>query len=319
MQVELSELSFRYEGLRIRDGARAAQMRASLAAHGQQSAVTVVAVTDAAPARLVLIDGYVRVAALRALGRDTATAVCVELSEADALVMAHRLDKSSGRNALEEGWLLEELLHHHGLTQEQLTQRLSRSRSWVSRRLSLVLVLPEVAQRAVRDGHLPAQAAMKYLVPLSRDKRAAVERIVSNLGAEPVSEREVQRLYRSWRTADAALRERIEQHPRLFLRAEQATRDDDKSDTELLISDLDAISGLCFRARRRLVDGAVERTRRRLRAAFAEAQRSFLTLSELMTQREEGDARPVHPHGDPALVPAGSRPTTDRQDAGHLA
>lgn len=319
MEVELSELSFRYEGLRIRDGARAAQMRASLAAHGQQSAVTVVAVADAAPARLVLIDGYVRVAALRALGRDTATAVCVELSEADALIMAHRLDESSGRSALEEGWLLEELLQHHGLTQEQLAKRLSRSRSWVSRRLSLVLVLPEVAQRAVRDGHLPAQAAMKYLVPLSRDKRAAVERIVGNLGPEPVSVREVQRLYSSWRTADAALRERIEQHPRLFLRAEQAARGDDKSDTELLISDLDAISGLCFRARRRLVDGAVERTRRRLRAAFAEAQRSFLTLSELMTQREESDARPVHPHGDPTLVPAGSRSTTDRQDAGHLA
>lgn len=319
MQVELSELALRYAGLRVRDAARAARMRASLGADGQQSAVTAIAAAaDDAPARFVLIDGHLRVAALRALGRDTATAVIVELSEADALIMAHRLDEVGRRSALEDGWLLEELMARHGLVQEELGKRLSRSRSWVSRRLSLVLVLPEVAQRAVRDGHLPAQAAMKYLVPLSRDKRASVERIVRNLGKEPVSVREVERLYTSWRTADAALRERIEQHPRLFLRAEEAMRADDKSDTALLIADLNAISGLCFRARRRLVDGVVERTRRRLRRAFAEAQRSFVTLTELMAH-EDDDARPVHPHGDPALVPAGPRSSSDREGAGLIA
>lgn len=319
MEVELSELALRYAGLRVRDAARAARMRASLGADGQQSAVTAVAApADAAPARYVLIDGYLRVAALRALGRDTASAVIVQLSEADALIMAHRLDEVGRRSALEDGWMLEELMQRHGLLQDELGKRLSRSRSWVSRRLSLVLVLPEVAQRAVRDGHLPAQAAMKYLVPLSRDKRASAERIVCNLGKEPVTEREVQRLYTSWRRADAALRERIEQQPRLFLRAEEATRADDKSDTQLLISDLDAISGLCFRARRRLALGVVDRTRRRLRNAFAEAQRSFLTLTESMAQ-EDYDARPVHPHGDPALVPAGPRPETDREGVGGVA
>ena len=37
MQVELNELELRYAGLRVRDAARAARMRASLAADGQQS------------------------------------------------------------------------------------------------------------------------------------------------------------------------------------------------------------------------------------------------------------------------------------------
>jgi hypothetical protein len=101
---------------------------------------------------------------------------------------------------------------------------------------------------------MPAQAAIKYLVPLSRDKRASCERMVIQPGREPVSERQVQRLYTSWRSADAALRERIEQHPRLFLQADAATRDDDKSDTGLLVSDLNTISSVCFRARRRLTD-----------------------------------------------------------------
>jgi len=319
MQVELNELELRYAGLRVRDAARAARMRASLAADGQQSAVTVIAARDAAARRFVLIDGYLRVSALRTIGRDVVDAVRVELLEADALIMAHRLDEVGRRTALEDGWLLDELMVHHGLKQDELGKRLSRSRSWVSRRLGLVLVLPDVAQHAVRDGFVPPQAAMKYLLPLSRDKRAACERIVTNLGKEPVTVREVQRLYTSWRKARSEVRERIELHPRLFLQAEEATRDDEKSDTELLVSDLTAISGLCFRARRRLVDGVVDRTRRRLRSAFHEAQRAFATLAELMTEEEERDARPVQTHRDPGALEAGARSQSDCTNPGLVA
>ena len=316
MQVELSELELRYAGLRVRDAARTARMRASLAADDQQSAVAVIAAAIG-KYRYVLVDGYLRVAALRALGRDVALAVCVELSDADALIMAHRLDETGRRSALEDGWLLDELIQNHGLKQDELAKRLSRSRSWICRRLALVVVLPEIAQRAVRDGRMPAQAAMKYLVPLSRDKRVSCERIVVNLGSESVTERQVQRLYTAWRTADASLRERIEQHPRLFLQADEAVRDD-KSDTELLVGDLNAISGLCFRARRRLTEGVVERKRRRLRMAFREAQRAFATLTEMMSD-EENDARPVHPHGGPSPLEGGPRVHQDRQDTGLVA
>ncbi|HEX5659802.1 MAG TPA: hypothetical protein VFX59_21555 [Polyangiales bacterium] len=309
-------MELRYAGLRVRDAARAARMRASLAADGQQSAVTVIAATSGTH-RYVLVDGYLRAAALRKLGRDVALAVCVELSDADALIMAHRLDETGRRSALEDGWLLDELMQHHGLKQDVLAKRLSRSRSWVCRRLALVTVLPEAVQCAVREGRMPAQAAMKYLVPLSRDNRASCERITVHLGREPVTERDVQRLYTAWRTADAVLRARIEAHPRLYLQAEEVARDD-KSDTELLIGDLNAISGVCLRARRRLNEGVIDRGRRRLRMAFRESQRAFAALTELMSS-EENDARPVHPHGDPAPEQGGPRVHQDRQDAGLVA
>ncbi len=318
MHVELNELVLRYAALRVRDANREARMRASLAADGQQSAVTVIAMPGDEARRFLLVDGYLRVTALRALGRDVVDAVCLELSEADALIMTHRLDEVGRRSALEEGWLLEELVSRHALKQDELGTRLSRSRSWVSRRLSLVLVLPEVAQRAVRDGHLPAQAAMKYLVPLSRDKRTACERIVTNLGREPVTVREVHRLYTGWRAGNDAQRERIELHPRLFLRADENTRPDEKSDTELLISDLNAISGLCFRARRRLTDGVVERKRRRLRVAYREAKRAFATLDELMSD-EENDAQPVPTDSGLGAVEAGPRCADHRTSAGLVA
>jgi ParB-like chromosome segregation protein Spo0J len=320
MQVELAELELRYAALRIRDAARAARMRASLAADGQQSPVSVIVSIEGERYRYVLIDGYLRVRASRALARDVVEAVLLPLAEADALIMAHRLDEVGRRSALEDGWLLDELIDRHGLSQEQLGKRLSRSRSWVSRRLSLVYLLPEIAQNSVRDGAIPAQAAMKYLVPLSRDKRESCERIVQHLdfgGQPPVTEREVGRLYLHWRRGDAEQRARIESHPRLFLRVDEATEPAAKSDTEQLVRDLHAISGLCMRARRRLVDGAVEVAHRRVRRAFREAQRNFTTLTELMT--EESDARPVHAHGDPSPVQGGARRTDDCTRAAPVA
>lgn len=312
MQIELPDLELRYAALRIRDRGRAARMRASLAADGQQSPVSVIAATESDAPRFVLIDGYLRVHAARALAHDMVEAVLLPMAEADALIMTHRLDEVGRRSALEDGWFLDDLILRHALSQEELAKRLSRSRSWVSRRLSLVYLLPEVAQNAVREGFVPAQAAMKYLVPLSRDKRDGCERIVQHLdfGREPaVTEREVGRLYLHWRCGDAALRARIEAEPRLFLRVDAATQPDAKSDTEQLVGDLNAISGLCTRARRRLLDGAVQLAHRRLRRAFREAQRGFATLTELMT--EEPDARPVHAHGDPSLVEGGPRRSDD--------
>jgi hypothetical protein len=46
MQIEVHELELRYAALRIRDAGRAARMRASLAADGQQSPVSVIASVD---------------------------------------------------------------------------------------------------------------------------------------------------------------------------------------------------------------------------------------------------------------------------------
>ena len=315
MQIELQELELRYAALRVNDAARAARMKASFAVHGQQSPVAVVAANGGPELRYVLIDGYVRVMAAQALAHDCVDAVLLAVREPDALIMMHRLDEVARRSALEEGWLLDELIVRHGLTQQQLGKRLSRSKSWVCRRLALVYLLPECAQLAVRDGVIPAQGAMKYLVPLSRDNRAACERIVMHLGAEPaVTERELGRLYASWRSGTAEQRERIEAQPRLFLRVDEALQADERSDTECLIRDLQAISGLCMRARRRLVDGQVELSRRRLRRAFREAQRGFTTLTELIV--EDNDARPIYAHCDSPAVEGRSRDPDDCQSVG---
>lgn len=140
MQVELTELELRYASLRIIDRPRVQRLVASMCEQGQQTPVMVIR-GEAQP--FVLIDGYARVQALRMLARDLVEATVLDLPEVEALVMGVGLDNTRQRSALEEGWLLRELVEAHGLSLEVLARKLDRSRSWVSRRLALVGALPE--------------------------------------------------------------------------------------------------------------------------------------------------------------------------------
>ena len=308
MQLEIFQLELRYAGLRVAESTQQGKLLASLVAHGQQMPVTVVAVADddvaRGPdlARFVLIDGYARVAALAELGRDVVEAVMLELTEAEALIRSHRLDGQRARSALEDGWLLEELMQRHGLGLDELAIRLGRSRSWVSRRLALVLVLPIAVQDRVREGQLSAQVATKYLVPLARANAAQCAELVANLGGYRPSVREMKRLYIAWRRGEGGQRQRIVERPRLFLKA---TEEDDEDDAvKQLLRDLRALGAISQRSERRLCEGAWKNAaveeQHRLSRAWAHACRSFAALQETAEPWEAADAGSRHASGDPA-------------------
>jgi ParB/RepB/Spo0J family partition protein len=245
VRLEVHELSLRYQDLRIADRAQEARLLGSLAAHGQQSPVLVHA---SASGQRVLLDGYRRVRALQALAQDLVMAVELTVPTVDALVLAHRAAAERRLSALEDGWLLRELVEVEQQSQPELAVRLQRSVSWVSRRLSLVCVLPEVVQQRVRQGLLPAQAAMRYLVPLARANAEECAALAENLGARRTSVREVERIYRAWLSADEEGRRRIVSEPRLLLRVDEATQG---STPELLMA-LSALTRASNQARRQL-------------------------------------------------------------------
>jgi ParB family transcriptional regulator, chromosome partitioning protein len=304
MQIEIHELELRYAGLRIVDPGRQARLESSLAQEGQQSPVLVVASEGEA---LVLVDGYRRVAALQKLGRDMVEVAILPMAEAAALVEVWRLETARRRTALEDAWLLSELLERHGRTQAELARMLRRSKSWVSSRLGLVRALPESVQQAVRAGVVPPQGAMKSLVPLARANASHCERLVAALGKEPVSVRQLARLCATWRAGDAELRERLVSHPRLFLKADEAVTVERESDDGLkLAAELEAVAGMCGRVRRRVREGVFARantaSRATARRSWKEARLVFEALAELM-EREVSRAGPGHPNRDPAPAP----------------
>jgi len=208
MHLEFHQLDRRWEHLRVRDPQQQKHLLASLAEHGQQTPVIVVS-AKTAPETYIVIDGFQRIAALQRLGKDTVDAVVWTMSESEALLLERSLRASRQETSLEQGWLLAELEQRFGYSLDQLARRFDRSVSWVSRRLALVELLPESIQRQVRDGHIGAQAAMRFLVPAARVNVADCERLAAAFVECRCDHRQAAQLYAAWRTGTRATRDRI--------------------------------------------------------------------------------------------------------------
>jgi ParB-like chromosome segregation protein Spo0J len=286
--LELRQLDLRYANLRIADPTRRARLEQALAREGQQVPVLVIA-GDAD--RYVLIEGYGRVDALRRLARDTVDATVLGMGDAEALILRHRLDHGAPRSALEEGWLVTTLLDC-GKSQSEVAIALAKSTAWVSRRLALVRTLPEAAQEAVRTARIGASAAEKYLVPLSRGNAAHCAKLVEGLRTVRPTARQLLCLYTAWRAANAEVRQRIADQPLLYLKvSEELKHRDPQDDADLTaIRDIEAIAGVCGRARKGLREGGYVRLREEHRKQFAlawqEARLAFDAVDALV--RKEG-------------------------------
>lgn len=282
--MEMHELELRYASLRVLEPGRQARLSASLAREGQHSPVLVV-VEDGA---YVLIDGYCRVDALVSLGRDVVDVAILPMKAQEALILTWSMESQRRRTVIEDAWLLQELVETHGMQQVALASQLRRSKSWVSRRIGLASVLPTPAQDAVRQGLIPGHAAMKFLVPLARANRDHCSRLAESLMEQAVTDRQVERLYLAWRRGDDEQRERIVIHPHLFLKAEEAAEVgvEDVDEGQRLADDLQGVSGLCRKARRRLRDGAFACAnadgQAAVKTSWDEAKAAFETLRQLM-------------------------------------
>lgn len=281
MELELRQLDRRYESLRTRSARRERRLLSSLSEVGQQTPIIVVrdGVNEVARGdRWVVVDGYKRVRALSRLGHDVVHAAAWELGELDALLLERALRGGESGSAIEEGWLLRELMQRFGLGLDELGRRFDRSLSWVSRRLGLVTDLPQEVQEQVRAGAIGAHAAMKYLVPLARANASDCEALGRALGKLRPTSRQVGELYGAYMAGGAVVRERVVQQPGLVLkaRAELGRSDDKLSVAEQLLRDMRMVASVARRAHRRLgegaLDGASEGERQRAQQECEEAR-----------------------------------------------
>ena len=250
MELELHQLELRYEGLRRRHPVQERRILASLAECGQM--LPIVGVIEAA--RFIVIDGYKRVRALKRLARDTVRGTRWEMPELEALLLERGL-RGAHEDALDQAWLLAELQARFGLSLEELARRFERSKSWVSRRVALIEILPTPIQAQVRSGQLSAHAAMKYLVPLARANAAAAEQLAAAITPLKPTSRQVASLYAGWQSGSARTRDLILSSPQLYLQAQALASSAPLSASQRGLNDLSALAGIARRARRALEAG----------------------------------------------------------------
>lgn len=198
--------------------------------------------------RLVLIDGYRRIAALRRLGRDTARVECWACDLAEAVLGVLARGQSRPWAAIEEALLVRELIAGLGLSQHEIARRSGRDVSWVSRRLQLLAGLPEAIVVAVIEGRLSNWAASRVVAPLARANSGHAERLVAALSEAPLATRELRQWFEHYQKAGRLARERLVNHPHLFLTGLQESVAQDMSERLR-----DGAEGSCESVLRRII------------------------------------------------------------------
>jgi ParB/RepB/Spo0J family partition protein len=240
--LEWQQLDLRYERLRCVEPQAEARLSASLCSVGQQAPIIVLQ----APAHVV-VDGFKRVRCLRKLGQDAVRALRWELPEAAALLLQHQ-----GRgqvSALEEAWLLLELSTQFGHSEEELARQLVRSKSWVSRRLGLVVTLSAEIQQLVRTGKVQAYAATRFLLPLARANTADADKLARAAAREQWTTRQLAELYRAYMGSTDQSRSYLVENPSVVLRARQQAQ---REEAPTLVNDAVAIGRMAARLRKKL-------------------------------------------------------------------
>ena len=257
VQVDLHRLELRFAPMRIIDGAAVQRLANSIDECGQL--VACIAAQEPDSGALVLIDGYRRVGALTRLGRDTALVQCWRSPVDQALAQLLARSMSRAFAPLEEAMLLRELIDTHGLSQREAAQQCARDVSWVSRRLVLLGQLPQDLVQAVRTAQVSAWAGTRIFAPLARANAQHASALLRSVQANRLSTRELHTWFEHYQRAQHTQRERMVQHPRLFIDSLNE-RDQERAAQRLrqapepeLVGELGHLQSLLGRVRLRLV------------------------------------------------------------------
>jgi len=212
--VELSSLDLRYEGHRLRDDAREARLRASIAERGIDEPLQGVDT----PAARRLLDGFKRCRSAKKLRIACVPYVSLGEEEGMGILKLMRASTDKGLDILEQARFVVDLLSIHGMNVAEVAQTLSRSKGWVSMRRRLLEEMSPAVEAALFRGAFPVYSYMYTLRPFMRmnaDGREQVERFVEAVASQRVagqrlSVRDIQRLAQAYFRGPPSLREAIE-------------------------------------------------------------------------------------------------------------
>jgi ParB/RepB/Spo0J family partition protein len=288
--IDLHALIPRFAPLRLHDPARLAWLVAAIERQGQLTPVVAVPAADNTPERWVLIDGYRRREALQRLNQDRIWVDVWAGSVDEALLATLSRGPERAWEAIEEAALIAELASRHSL--QAIARELGRDVSWVSRRLSLIKALPEDLLEAVRQGRISLWAATRIFAPLARANSEHARTLLAKLAEQPLSTRELKRLYEQYCQATRVQRRRLVENPQLFLNALQSRQE--ATATKRLAAgpegawyqDLRVVSALLERLLGQVptLFGPTQEAaeRERLQQAFAAAQAQFERLQQAL-------------------------------------
>ena len=177
-EIDLSEFDLSLSGMRIMNMTRILQVEKSMRLHGQLQPV----IARVHEGGYQLIDGFKRFYAAEDLMMEALQCRLLEidLTQAKVLLLSYNRPHQS-MEAWEEAMVLQDLQKTHSLDQRSLAQLTGYSRSWVSRRLSLIGKMDEEVSSEIMMGTLTSSHA-RALTKLPRGNQGEIARVITTHG-----------------------------------------------------------------------------------------------------------------------------------------
>ena len=312
-------MELKYAHARIRNEKAISKLCNSILRFEQISPVIVVA---AKSPNYVLIDGYLRVAALHQCGKDTVNCHVYSCGEQQALIQVLAGTQDRKWEVFEQAVMIRSIHMNFGLSQASIAELLGKNQSFVSRRLALLESLDDDMRELVRRGHIVLWNALRVLVPMARANAEHAKILSKKLSDQPVSTRDLAVFFNHYKASNKKIRQEMVRQPHLFLKALEEKRHQNQSadiadgpegkwlkdiqTVKQILRRLNKQSGIVFHQNQSVLD------RRSLLTAFTDAKTVFLKLDEQVRRCDDlfadtaDDSGVVQQGGaDTANLPAG--------------
>ena len=172
--ISLCKFDLSLSGIRIINQSRIRQVQKSMAVHGQLQPVT----ARLCPENYQLIDGLKRYYSAENLGIKSLQCriLDIDLARAKVLLLSYNRPHQS-MDAWEEALVLDDLMTTHHLDQGALAEVTGYSRSWVSRRLSLIEKMDPELSEEIMMGTLTSSHA-REIIKLPRGNQKEVTKVI---------------------------------------------------------------------------------------------------------------------------------------------
>ena len=192
-EIELSRLDLRYESYRMKHSDVEGQLLSSIAQRGIQEPLEGVKAGDLS----VLLNGFKRYRCARKLGIENVPYRSLGRDEVDGIMNLLRVSNNKALSIMEQARFIDELNNARHMSLGQIAAELSRSKAWVSMRLSLIAEISPAVQRELLGGRFPVYAYMYTLRPFMRMNGITgeqIEEFVVAVSGKKLSLREIEQL-----------------------------------------------------------------------------------------------------------------------------
>jgi ParB/RepB/Spo0J family partition protein len=239
-EISIDEFDLSLSGMRIMNMTRILQVEKSMRLHGQLQPV----VARVHEGGYQLIDGFKRFYAAEDLLMETLHCHLLEidLTQAKVLLLSYNRSHQS-MEAWEEAMVLQDLQKTHSMDQRSLSRLTGYSRSWVSRRLSLIGKMDEGVYSEIMMGTLTSSHA-RALTKLPRGNQGEVARVITT---HQLTSRQSDALAETFLKAkNEDERRYILSHPEQILRPDQQDQEEEPYDVRLSTYGNDLIKSIGY-------------------------------------------------------------------------